>query len=124
MLKMVSILLSSEKPDVLVSFYTKVFDKEPEWQGEVGDFVGFKLGDGYMVIGPHDKVHGANKNPERIIYNFEAEDVKGEFDRLRTIPGVKVVQAPYSPDEDTEAILATFADPDGNYFQLASPMTM
>jgi hypothetical protein len=33
---------------------------------------------------------------------------------------------PYQPDKerDSNAWLATFADPDGNYFQLLTPMKM
>jgi catechol 2,3-dioxygenase-like lactoylglutathione lyase family enzyme len=33
-----------------------------------------------------------------------------------------VVQEPYQPDEDPEGWIATFSDPDDNYFQLLSPM--
>ena len=36
--------------------------------------------------------------------------------------GVTVVQEPYQPGGAPEMWLATFEDPDGNYFQLASPM--
>jgi hypothetical protein len=32
-----------------------------------------------------------------------------------------LVQKPYQPDEDPEGWIATFADPDDNYFQLVSP---
>jgi hypothetical protein len=35
--------------------------------------------------------------------------------------GATVVQKPYQPDEDPEGWIATFADPDDNYFQLVSP---
>jgi predicted enzyme related to lactoylglutathione lyase len=35
--------------------------------------------------------------------------------------GAMVVQEPYQPDEDPEGWIATFADPDDNYFQLVSP---
>ena len=36
--------------------------------------------------------------------------------------GATVVAEPYRPDENSEMWIATFADPDGNYFQLASVM--
>ncbi len=39
--------------------------------------------------------------------------------------GATVVQEPYTPDqgdEEMEGQIATFSDPDDNYFQLMSPM--
>ncbi len=47
--------------------------------------------------------------------------MKGDFDRLKEA-GANVVAEPYRPDENAEMWIATFADPDGNYFQLASVM--
>jgi predicted enzyme related to lactoylglutathione lyase len=35
-----------------------------------------------------------------------------------------VVQEPYQPGEEPEGWIATFSDPDDNYFQLMSPMPM
>lgn len=121
MLNLNSFLLFSENPKKLVEFYKKVFEKDVEWSG--GDFSGFAVGNGMIAIGPHDKVHGKNTNPERIIFNFETDDVKGEFERIKKL-GAKVVQEPYQPGEEPKMWLATFEDTDGNYFQLASPMKM
>ena len=36
--------------------------------------------------------------------------------------GATVVQEPYQPGEAPEGWIATFSDPDDNYFQLLSPM--
>jgi predicted enzyme related to lactoylglutathione lyase len=47
--------------------------------------------------------------------------VKGDFDRLKE-SGANVVAEPYRPDENADMWIATLADPDGNYFQLASVM--
>ena len=38
--------------------------------------------------------------------------------------GATAVQEPYHPGEAPDVWIATFADPDGNYFQLLSPMSM
>jgi predicted enzyme related to lactoylglutathione lyase len=74
------------------------------------------------MIGPHDQVKGTNPQPGRLIWNLETPDVKSEFDRF-VAAGATVVQEPYNPGDDSaEMLLCTFADPDGNYFQLASPM--
>lgn len=116
-----SLILFSENPSSLVSFYKKVFEEDPSWTG--GDFTGFDTGSCMLIIGPHSKVHGKNNNPERIMFNLETEDVKGEFERLKGV-GAGVVAEPYAPTESPEILLATLTDPDGNYFQLASPMNM
>jgi predicted enzyme related to lactoylglutathione lyase len=112
------ILIGSEDPKALVDYYTKLFG-DPGWGG--GDFVGWQIGTGSVTVGPHDQVKGKNAQPGRVIWNIETTDVKGEFDRLRDA-GATVVQEPYSPGEAPEMLIATFADPDGNYFQLITPM--
>jgi predicted enzyme related to lactoylglutathione lyase len=114
-----SLLLFSEKPDELAEFYKKVLISDPAWEG--GGYSGFMIGKGMLMIGPHDKVKGKNKTPERMIFNFETPDVEKEFKRLKKL-GAKVIKEPYHPDEAKEMWIATLADPDGNYFQLASPM--
>ena len=70
-----------------------------------------------------DQVHGRNGEPGRILWNIESEDVKADFDRLKAA-GATVVRDPYTMDEEPGAVIATFEDPDGNYFQLMSPMQM
>ena len=52
--------------------------------------------------------------------NFETKDVKEEFDRIKEL-GAHVIAEPYKMGEDSEGWIATFADPDGNYFQLMTP---
>jgi predicted enzyme related to lactoylglutathione lyase len=118
MLSLNSLLLSSEAPKKLVDFYRQVLSREPEWQE--GEYSGFGNGACTLVIGPHSKVHGQNKNPERIIFNFETSDVKGEFERINGL-GVKVVAEPYHMEDDQDFLIATLVDADGNYFQLVSP---
>jgi class 3 adenylate cyclase len=57
-----------------------------------------------------------------LIWNIESSDVKEDFERLRA-SGATVIQEPYNPAEgETEVGIATFADPDDNYFQLVSSM--
>jgi predicted enzyme related to lactoylglutathione lyase len=73
------------------------------------------------MIGEHSEVKGTSKEPARIIWNLETDDVKGEFDRIKGT-GARVVQELYNPAGDEgDFLMATFADPDGNYFQIASP---
>lgn len=119
MLNLNSVIVFSENPKNLVEFYKKVFAKVPEWTG--GGFVSWKVGVGYFTIGPHDKVHGKSTSPERIMFNFETADVSGEFERIKGL-GAQVIATPYQPSEAPDMWLATLADPDGNYFQLETPM--
>jgi predicted enzyme related to lactoylglutathione lyase len=119
MLNLNSLLLFSEAPKKLVDFYRQVLAREPKWQED--EFNGFECGGSALVIGPHSKVHGQSKNPERIMFNFETNDIKGEFKRMKGL-GAKVIAEPYHPADDQDFWIATLADPDGNYFQLMSPM--
>ena len=119
MLSLNSFLLFSDNPKKLAEFYKQVFNVDPSW-GEV-DWTGFAVGAGFLAIGPHEKVKGKNTSPERMMFNLETSDVLGEFKRIKGY-GVKVVKDPYHPMEATDMWVATFEDPDGNYFQLMSPM--
>jgi len=118
-----SILVGSEDPKALAAYYTKLFGA-PVWDD--GGYVGWQLGSGFLTVGPHDQVKGRNASPGRILWNLETPDVRGEFERMKAA-GATVVQEPYTPEgmEDVgEGAIATFEDPDGNYFQLMSPMPM
>ena len=54
--------------------------------------------------------------------NADAVIAANEADvRAAKAAGATVIQEPYHPDEDPEGWIATFADPDDNYFQLVSP---
>jgi predicted enzyme related to lactoylglutathione lyase len=57
------------------------------------------------------------------MWNIETDDVPGDFERFKAA-GAMVIAEPYNPgDEADEPMrIATLADPDGNYFQLVSPM--
>ena len=119
MINLNSILLFSEAPKKLVDFYRQVLGREPKWQE--GEYNGFEVGACALVVGPHSKVRGANKNPERVMFNFETSEVKTEFERMKGL-GAKVIAEPYQMGDDRGHWIATLADPDGNYFQLMSPM--
>ena len=113
-----SILIGSEDPQRLADYYSKLFGKPGM---EEGGYAGWQIGTGWITVGPHDEVKGKNTHPGRVIWNVETPDVKGEFDRLKAA-GAMVVQEPYHPGEASEMWIATFSDPDDNYFQLMSPM--
>jgi predicted enzyme related to lactoylglutathione lyase len=61
---------------------------------------------------------GQAKDPGRIMFNFETAQVQEEFARIKA-GGATVIREPYQMEGGS---IATLADPDGNYFQLMSPM--
>ncbi|HEX2272591.1 MAG TPA: VOC family protein [Acidimicrobiales bacterium] len=116
-----NIMLGSEDSRRLAEFYTKVLGAaNPDWSDEANGWFGFQAGDGSLAIGPHSEVKGRNQQPGRIMLNISTPDVKGEFERIKAL-GAEVVAEPYEPGGAGEMVLCTFADPDGNYFQLATP---
>jgi predicted enzyme related to lactoylglutathione lyase len=122
-MNLTGILIGSEDPKRLVDYYAKLFDA-PGF--EDGGYSGWQIGSGWLTVGPHDEVKGKNPTPGRVIWNIETPDVRGDFERFRDA-GATVVREPYNPggpDEGPEMLIATFADPDDNYFQLMSPMEM
>ncbi len=88
----------------------------------MGNYTGYQVGNGTLSIMFHDKVQGKNQDQNRLIFNFETEEVEKEFERMKNA-GAKVVQSPYKTEEGGENFtIATLEDPDGNLFQLVTPM--
>ncbi len=115
-----SILIGSENPETLVEYYTRLLGV-PSMVG--GGYTAWQLGSGSVTVGPHSEVSGKNAAPGRLIWNIETADVRADFDRF-VAAGAIVVREPYGFDEDPSGgLVATLADPDGNYFQLMSPMS-
>jgi predicted enzyme related to lactoylglutathione lyase len=116
--KLNGILIGSADPQRLADYYTKLFGA-PGWSE--GGYTGWQVGTGLVTVGLHDQVTGSNPQPGRIIWNIESADVAGDFERFKAA-GATVVREPYQPEGMSEAWIATFSDPDNNYFQLLSPM--
>lgn len=113
-----NILIGSDDPDRLVEYYTRVLG-EPAMAD--GGYTGWQIGSGWVNVGHHSEVHGKNAAPGRIIWNIETPDVRGEFERMAAA-GAIVVREPYGFEDYPDALIATLADPDDNYFQLMTPM--
>ena len=69
---------------------------------------------GFYII-DHSKVKGTSKQPERILFNLEVDNIKKEVTKLKKAK-VKLVADTYHIQG--YGYIATFADIDGNYFQL------
>lgn len=108
-------MLGTMQPQVLAAFYEKVFGK-PADMAE-GPWYGWQVGSAYFSIGEHSEVQGQAKEPQRVILNFETKEVQAEFERIKAA-GATVIKEPYALEG---MWIATFADPDGNFFQLMTP---
>jgi predicted enzyme related to lactoylglutathione lyase len=120
-MKFSGILIGSDNPDRLVEYYTKVLGA-PVFSD--GGYSGWQIGDGWVTIGAHSEVHGQNAAPGRVIWNIETSDIAADFERIKAAGGI-VIAEPYGFEEaEGNAAIATFADPDDNYFQLMTPIEM
>lgn len=118
MLNLNSIMIGTSKPKVMAEFYKKVFGKEPD-MGD-GNWAGWQIGSTFFNIGEHSEVKGKAKEPARIILNIETKEIKEEFKRIKAA-GAQVVKELYEMEGMPGMWIATFADPEGNYFQLMTP---
>jgi predicted enzyme related to lactoylglutathione lyase len=116
MINLNNIMIGTEDSTKLSDFYKKVFDKEADMHD--GDWYGWQFKGAFFSIGNHSEVKGKSKEPARIIFNFETREIKEEFERIKAT-GAKVIKEPYDAGEGM--MIATFEDPDGNYFQLMPP---
>ncbi|OGD02968.1 hypothetical protein A3D85_01755 [Candidatus Amesbacteria bacterium RIFCSPHIGHO2_02_FULL_47_9] len=114
------ILIGSPKASKLAKFYREVVGLIPGEVMEIGDKgeegYEFKLGKGPgLYIIDHSGVKGKSREPERVMFNLEVDDLEKEVKRLKKA-GARVVADMYHVQD--YGYIATFADTDGNYFQL------
>ncbi len=120
-LNLEGIMVGSEDPRRLADFYTEVLGTpNPEWSDQANGWFGFQAGSGAVFIGPHSEVKGKSQQPGRIMLNLSTAEVHGEFRRIQAL-GAEVIAEPYEPGGGGGMLMCTFADPDGNYFQLVTP---
>ena len=115
MLNLNSIMIGSSHPKLLAKFYAQVFEREADMTD--GNWYGWQMGGCFFSIGEHSEITGKAKEPQRVILNLETGEIEDEFERVQDL-GATVIKEPY----DMGGVwVATFADPDGNYFQLMTP---
>ena len=113
-----SIMVGTKQSKVLTAFYEKVIGRPPDMTDIENGFFGWQVGSAYFSVLEHSEMSGNTKDPGRLMFNFETARVKEEFERIKAI-GAAVIREPSAMGEGW---LATLADPDGNYFQLVTPM--
>ncbi len=114
-----AIMLNSANAKKLAEFYREVVGLEQTEEYEMGEgqnAYAFEFSEGTsLYINDHSEVKGKNTTPERVFLNFEVEDLEKEFERLKEAK-VKIQQEAYHVEG--YGMIATFVDPDGNFFQL------
>ena len=119
MLNLNSIMIGTKQPQVLGKFYEAVLGRPADMVDAENGFYGWQAGNTNFSILEHSEMGGNTKDPGRVMFNFETTQVKEEFERIKAIDGVGVIREPY---EIGGGWVATLADPEGNYFQLVTPM--
>lgn len=109
-------MIGTSNAEALAEFYEEMFQKSPD-MAESG-WYGWSMGNTFISIGFHSEVTSKAQDAKRIMFNFETNEVKQEFERISKIKGASVIKEPY---EMGGAWIATLADLDGNYFQLMTP---
>ena len=118
MLNLNSVMVGAKQPAPLVDFYEKVLERSADMADQENGFWGWQVGTAFFSVLKHSEIEGHAKDPGRVMFNFETAQVKEEFERIRAA-GATVIREPYQMDGGW---IATLADPDGNYFQLVTPM--
>ena len=118
MLNLNSVMIGTKQPQALATFYEKVIGKPADMVDTENGFFGWQVGSTYLSVLDHSEMTGNTKDPGRVMFNFEATQVQEEFERIRAAGG-SVIREPYDMGGGW---IATLADPDGNYFQLVTPM--
>jgi uncharacterized protein len=118
MLNLNSVMIGTKRSKELAEFYEKVFERPADMVDGDNGFFGWQVGSAYLSVLEHSEMGGNTKDPGRVMFNFETAEVVEEFERIKALGGT-VIRAPYEMGGGT---IATMADPDGNYFQLVTPM--
>lgn len=118
MLNLNSVMIGTKQSAALADFYEKVLGRPADMVDQENGFWGWQVGSAFLSVLEHSEMGGSTKDAGRVMFNFETEQVKEEFDRIKAA-GATVIREPY---EMGGGWIATLADPEGNYFQLVTPM--
>lgn len=135
MFKDTYILIWSEAPDKLMTFYRDVLELEltekvdiPK-KGEIEADYGyeFKLTPTmYVWIGKHSEVKGKSREPVRIMHNLYTDEVEKWYQKVKAA-GCKILCPPIKTPFYTEEkpwYVSTFLDPEGNAWQFMGTLKL
>jgi predicted enzyme related to lactoylglutathione lyase len=107
---MYSMALNTDDVPRLQSFYVDLIGLVPN-----PDMGAVMAASTPLHIADHSDVHGATKEPARVLPNFFVDDLAAEQTRLEGA-GVKFIRT--AGKEPWGGVISTFLDPDGNYGQI------
>ena len=109
---LMSLMLASQDPDRLHSWYTAVLPPDTDDKQDQYRILGY--GGFYLFLDNRDDVGEATAEPGRVLLNFDVTDARGFVDRVDQVGG-----GWKAPLEDRDgSLFATAVDPDGNYVQV------
>ena len=113
-----AVLIGSEDAASLAKFYRETVGLKQTMEMELGEEgqkgYDFEIEGANLYILDHSDVKGKSKDPSRVMFNLEVDDIEKEAKRLKDA-GVKMIQDIYHVEG--YGLITTFQDPDGNYFQ-------
>ena len=113
-----AVLIGSEDAGKLAKFYRETVGLKQTMEMELGEEgqkgYDFEIEGANLYILDHSDVKGKSKDPSRVMFNLEVDDIEKEAKRLKDA-GVKMIQDIYHVEG--YGLITTFQDPDGNYFQ-------
>ena len=109
---LMSLMLASQDPDRLHSWYTAVLPPDTDDKQDQYRILGY--GGFYLFLDSRDDVGEATAEPGRVLLNSDLADARGFVDRVDQVGG-----GWEAPLEDRDgSLFATAVDPDGNYEQV------
>lgn len=112
MASLASMLLASTDPDRLRAWYVQAL--RPDDDVEVGSYRMLRFGGFYLMIDSRHDVGATNREPGRLILNFDVEDARATAARIDRLGALW-----FAALEDRDgSLFGTAVDPDGNYVQI------
>jgi predicted enzyme related to lactoylglutathione lyase len=108
--------IGSDDPKTLTDYYKKLFGPPAM---ESAGYASWFFGEDLVTVGPHDEVSGKNTQPGRMFWSILTQDAKSDFEKYKAA-GAIVVRDLYRDQDAPQFLIATFADPDNNYFQIVT----
>ncbi len=110
--------IGSEDVKNLLRFYRDVLGLEVGFESP-GFIVLGEPGKPALALGTHSEVRGPNADPARHMVGLAADDVTGDWKRLKAA-GVEFVE---DPTDYGKLRIATLKDPEGNLVQLMEALS-
>lgn len=114
---MESLTIFSEDPAKLAEFYRDKVGLNQTTEAEVGENNDplFEFEDEMLYITRHSEVLGKNKEPQRMVFNLEVDNIEAEIEKLDAAGVEKVGELHHV---EGYGKIQTYIDLDGNYFQV------